>query len=178
MDKLHNKNTIIKILIYAVIILLIGWGILIKNETRITKISVEKQAIASKSEGYTYFIDNLEHKGGGISITKDYIGLSGWIIKKGVELDTASIRIVLRNVVTNDFFLIPTAMVSRKDITSYINDGFEYDNCGFSVKIPINEVINTVKYDYEIYALSCFNDKERLVPLNTTIKTWEKENVQ
>ena len=177
MDKWKKEKNIIKILLISFIILLCMWGILLWNENRIIVLDLNDVIISSNTDEYTYQIESIKYKQEDLA-AHNKIMVSGWISCPGQEIKIASIRMVLKNISTGQYYLIPTTIVSREDVTEKFDDGYNHSLSGFKINIPHNNKIDTGIYDYEIYALCCFNDREQLVPLNTTIKTWENNDVE
>ncbi len=86
-----------------------------------------------------------------------------------------AIKIVLKDMDTGEYFLLPTNIVIRKDVTEYFADDNNYDYSGFSLTIPYWKELDTSK-DYELFAQYDLNDNERVyVPFHTTIKMKAEE---
>ncbi len=112
----------------------------------------------------------------GVSITDDYGYIYGWMIKPGCTLRSVKMHVVLKNTETGKYYVVPTNIVERKDITEMMNDGNVYDRCGFWVSLPRLDELDQKDRDYEIYALYELNDEEcKLIPFQNTLKKRTKE---
>ena len=151
----------------------IVWIILVWNENRITSLDPEDVILADASEFETY-LDGIVWERDLIPLTKDYVNISGWIVRPGVPIDRVSIRLVLKNLSTGEYSVLPTEVVEREDVSEYIDDDITYDYSGFRVKVPYWDELDVS--DYEMLVQYHLNDYPMVyVPLNTTIKTWPKE---
>ncbi|MCI8641964.1 MAG: hypothetical protein HFG79_00545 [Lachnospiraceae bacterium] len=176
MESLQNIKTIKLFMIVMSILLLLGWMGLVWNENAIREMDLDNIIFAEDSDGYLVCVDSLKRSEDGVTLTENYIELSGWMIRSGESVRDVSIKIIFRNMDTNEYLIIPTTVVERRDVTQYFNDGCNYDNCGYSVKIRKSRKINVELYDYEVYALYTLNGNTKLVPFRTTLKTWGENN--
>ena len=151
MESLQNIKTIKLFMIVMSILLLLGWMGLVWNENAIREMDLDNIIFAEDSDGYLVCVDSLKRSEDGVTLTENYIELSGWMIRSGESVRDVS-------------------------ITQYFNDGCNYDNCGYSVKIRKSRKINVELYDYEVYALYTLNGNTKLVPFRTTLKTWGENN--
>lgn len=165
MDKLQNQKVIKIWLLTAVLGLLLGWAVLVWNETRIRQLNAEDVVTDSLDEGYGYYIDYLNYEGNLI--------VEGWFAKIGEDIRNVSIKFVLRNIRTGRCYMIPTTMKIRKDVTAYYKDGHDYDNSGFSINIPPDKRVQNNGNDYEMLILYGLNNSEKLISLGASLKTWE-----
>lgn len=171
----QTEKEIIRIVVVGIIALFCCWGILAWNENRIEIWNPEGVLFSEEGEDYRYLLSEVSYEEDGISNTKDKITIKGWLALAGQATKSVTIKVILRNTVTDDYYIVPTGLLSNEGVTEYINDGFDHSLSVFRVSIPHGEKIDTESYDYEIYALCCINDVERLVPLGATIRTWNKE---
>jgi hypothetical protein len=91
-----------------------------------------------------------------VEINTDKIKMRGWVTKLNSNPSNSEINILLVNTKTN--YSIETDQEIRKDITSNINDGYNYDSSGFNLEIKKNKI---KKGDYKI--LLFIDGKEKLV---------------
>lgn len=176
MKKIHTKNFAICFLLSCIIIIMIIWFILVWHENHITKFAFNKNQLEDPSQ-FLFSIDNVNYRKDGLPTTRDYIQISGWLVKPDEGIKSVGIHIILKNVDTKQFYLLPTTIVERTDVTSFLFDEYyqyNFDQSGFSVKIPQSNNINTDHYDYEIMALYTLNNKSYIVPFDTSVKTWEE----
>lgn len=170
MNYMQSKKFLLSFTFAIIVILTAIWIFLVHHENRIIEIDIEPTIIADSSN-YLMYIDNLTWKRDNISNTKDFINIDGWLIKPGEEVKTATIKIVFQDTETEKYYIIPTTMVERNDVTKYSADGLSYQYSGFSVCIPYFNELDTSK-DYSLYALYSLNDNQVLVPFEITLKTW------
>ncbi len=102
------------------------------------------------------------------SITKenqDYDMISGWIIAKGQKIYKYDTKIILYTEDSDEGLMWLTKMVSRHDVTESINDGEDYDSCGFQALIPQKYIEGK---EYKI-AIAFYVDQEQYI-----VRTGEK----
>lgn len=158
-----------------VMIFALGWIVFVRNDTLIREIDVDPDIIVDDHDLHQYHfkIEELVSEKDNISITKDYLKIKGWLVCNGEATQSASIKIVFQDVTTGKYYLIPTQMDDRDDVTQEMNDGNNYRYSGFSVNVPyINELEDDSK-DYKLFALYQLNSSRVLLPFNTTLKTWK-----
>lgn len=80
-------------------------------------------------EGEFVFSDALAYGIDDVSV--DDAQISGWCIKPGSDISTYNIRIILWSDVLGYGYAIPAEMQMRNDITTYIDDGYDYSRSGF-----------------------------------------------
>ncbi len=172
-EYIHSRQFLISFFIVIGLLFAIGWSVLVWNENRIR--ILDKNAITpADSSIYQFYLETVEWKKDDVSITKDFVKIAGWIIKPGEPVERVAIRIVLKDMTSGDYRILPTEVIKRTDVTESINDRNNYDYCGFSVRIPYwKELDNT---DYEILVQYKLNENYVVyVPLNTTLKDKAKE---
>ena len=168
-DFMHTRKFMLLFSVIMCLIFLLGWVVLVKNENRIIEIPSETVAIVDDS-AYIYNLETVQWKQDEISISKDYVIISGWLIKQGESVDKAAIRIVLRDTESGRYYVLPTDVIVRNDVTTYFADGNNYDYSGFSVKIPYWSELDT-DTDYELFAQYDLNNNVRVyVPFHTSLK--------
>jgi hypothetical protein len=59
------------------------------------------------------------------------LDVRGWFLIEGYQSSTVTMHILLKNRVTNDCYELPTAILTRTDVTESFDDGINYDNSGF-----------------------------------------------
>lgn len=166
---IHSRKFLSMFVFLMCVLFIIGWIVLVKNENRILELKCDLNLPMDESM-YVYNLDNVTWKKDNISITKDYVCISGWLIKRGEQIDKVAIKIVLKDIKTGKCVLVPTDIVTRPDVTGYFADGNEYTYSGFSVKIPYWEELDTDN-DYELFAQYDLNDNTRVyVPFHATLK--------
>jgi hypothetical protein len=171
---LHSGRFIVLFLCALGICFSIGWGILIWNENRIRHLSSADVNVTAASD-YDAEIESVSWKRDDISLTSDYVTISGHLYRRGTSVERSAIRIVLKDPGTGNYLVLPTDLTLRTDITEKIHDGNNYDYCGFSVRIPYWDDLSAK--DYEIFAQYDLNDEGRtFVPFHTTIKKKAKES--
>ena len=171
---IHSRKFLSVLAFFMCVLFIVGWIVLVKNENRIIELKSDLNLPMDEST-YVYNLENVTWKKDDISITKDYVCISGWLIKRGEQVDKAAIKIVLKDVETGKCFLVPTDVVTRPDVTEYFADNNKYDYSGFSVKIPYWVELDTDK-DYELFAQYDLNDNTRVyVPFHTTLKMKAEE---
>lgn len=171
-ENLQNIKVVRGILAVAFVALLSGWVLLVWNETRVRDLDIDGIELAQPEDGYRKYVDSIKCANDNSPITEDYITVYGWVIKSGEDAKDVAIKIVFRNMCTDQYYVVPTTIITRKDVTTHYDDGCSYDNSGFSVKIRQGGKIDVSRYDYEVYALHTLNGVAKLVPLKTTLNTW------
>ena len=155
----HSVRFVTVIFVLMGLLFTIGWIILVENENHIVTLKPES-VVVSDASGYRFNVENISWKKDDISITEDYVCISGWLLKQGQQVDKVEIRVLLRNLNTGEYLVLPTDVIERSDVTEYINDGKDYNYCGFSVKIPYWDELDTT--DYEVLAQYALNDDPRV----------------
>ena len=146
------------------------WGLLVWNENRVEVLDAESIPEAADGD-FRYGIEELVWQEDGVSITKDSVRITGWVVKPGEEIQTSAIWVVLKDTQTGKYYRLPTELTDREDVTDWMNDGLSYMLSGFHAEVPRWSALDT-DVDYEVYVLDVLNGTERLVPLHTTLKTW------
>ncbi len=172
MDKLHAKKAVSLYFVLVIAVLIAGWSVMVWDDTRIKDFVLTSIPFAESDQDHIFRIESLNFEDDGISITKDWITMDGWIVRRQWPASRVAIHILLRNTSTDQCYLLPTTVVMRTDVTEQIGDGNNYNMSGFHVKIPRDGPIDADRYDYEIYALFNVNNIPRIVASGVTLKTW------
>ena len=163
MEKYQTSVSISRLLIAVIIMITAVWGLLVWNNIHISKIDTTKYSVYGTGvDGYEMMVENVTAKKDDISITKDYITISGWVANTNEDMSRVTIDVVLVNVDTNEAYIVPTTMSERTDVTEYYGT-HKLDWSGYSVKIPFSNKIDTEKYNYWIMALLKINDNDAVI---------------
>lgn len=171
---LQSKRFLILFTVFLAAVFTAGWGLLVWNENRVVVIDSESIPEATDGE-FRYGIEELIWQEDGVSITKDFVRISGWIVKPGEEIQTSAIWVVLKDSKTGIYYRLPTELTDREDVTDWMNDGLSYMLSGFYVCIPRWKALDT-DTDYKVYVLDVLNGTEKMVSLGTTLKTWTEDS--
>lgn len=170
LKKYQNNKTVIIILIVGFVLFLVIWNVLVYFDTRVIVSDYNGLEAETAADGYVITIQELSYESESV-IEEDKISIRGWIVKQGVEIDNISLHVVFRNTTNNTWYVLPTTIEERPDVTEYFNDGLDYDYCGFYASAP-NEEISADEYDFEIYILMVLNEEQYFVDTETTLKTY------
>lgn len=173
---IQNKRFLIFFSMVLALLFILVWCSFVLNDTSIREIKINPNSIVGKEDidNYLYKIEELAWKRDDTSFSRDLIKLKGWLVKTGESTENASIKIVFQDTLTGKYYLIPTSMQDRDDVTEEINDSHLYRYSGFSVTASYIEALDESTQDYALYALYQLNNKTVLLPLNTTLKSWEQ----
>lgn len=61
----------------------------------------------------------------------NYLSMGGYAYKPGTDIESASINILAQDTDTGIYYVLPTEIEVREDITESVNDGHNYDYSGF-----------------------------------------------
>lgn len=164
----QTRERIICMIVLGVIVMLLIWIMLVDNSTRIKKLKAENIVTSQLSDGYTVCLDQLEYQDDGIYLTKDMLVVSGWLIKNGESMDNIQLKIVMKNCGTGEYYMLPTTQLQRKDVTELFNDGYNYNNSGFSVRV-FQRKIDLQNQRYELMAVYAFNGEAVLIDLEQAV---------
>ncbi len=117
---------------------------------------------SDKVDNIYYNIESEEYV-----ITEDGIRviMSGWCAKKNVKTNTVGISLALKVEGEDTYYKIPAIIGERKDVTSYLDDGYNHDFSGFSTDIYVDSLFPEDK-DYSIFILYTLNGKKTIVDTN------------
>lgn len=167
--QLQNNQTVRAYLLITTLILLLGWILFVHNDTAIQKLDTQQLPESRLDEGYAAYLENVSSVSGRVAVT-------GWFLRQGEEIRNVTLRIVLKNTRTGQYFVIPTSMQLREDVTAYFADGHDYDHCGFTAAIPYGTAVNPDADDYALYVWYTLNGDSRLISLETTLQTWGSQD--
>lgn len=146
MKYLHTKKFIIKFMVIAMIIVILLCKFLSWNEMKIKKINISGiQELTEEDGAICYFDESNEIEG-------ERLDIRGWFLIKGYQSTTVNLHILLKNNTTNDCYELPTAILTRTDVTENLNDGIDYDNSGFYTN-AYNKKFDFENSSYEIAIL-------------------------
>ena len=171
-NTISKKKSLIWIASILGVLFILFWSVLVFNENHIRGLNISQIEIADSAE-YAYSLDEVSWQKDNASVTKNFIKLSGWIAKPGVAIQSVSVKVIFKDMNDGAYYLIPTSMTERTDITEYIGDGKDYKYSGFDVSIPYDKKIENT--DYELYVLYNLNEQEVLVPLGVSLKEWKAQ---
>ena len=117
-----------------------------------------------KNKHYVYSIDNISVNDN--SKGKKNLIVDGWIIKKNVKINKESISVAIKKS-SNSYYILPTEVISRADVTKKLNDKNNYNYSGFSTNMTIPSKMKTGNSN--IYILININGKTDLIKTNYTI---------
>lgn len=113
--------------------------------------------ITHNGNEYVYNLDNVT-----IDNTK-MIDITGWIIKQNSVIKRVSIKTVLKDMTTNQYYELPTVVHPRTDINTVFNDKINYTYSGFSTYLPVPAALRKKKITCSVYILFSLNGKPRLI---------------
>lgn len=166
MDILHRKRFIIVFFTAIFLCLICLYTLLRFNEKKNIQIDVRDFDVCGTETGeYIYCFDTISGNGD--------TDISGWMIHKGESVRSIAIKLVLKETDSDTAYIIPTEIKAREDVTTAMNDGCSYDNCGFYVyKDNIGSKLDINKKDYEIYFYSDYNSREFLLDTKKTLRSF------
>lgn len=100
---------------------------------------------------YEFSIDTISST----STQGDYILIEGWAAHTGKDLEHFNTQLVLYQDSLEDALVFKLAMQTKTDVTTYLDDGYNYDSSGFSANIKSNLIGDDI---YKIALL--YNDTE------------------
>lgn len=162
MEKYQTRAVIIRLCIAVIVIITAVWGLLVWNNIHISKIDTTNYSVyETGTDGYEMLLDAAV-KRDAISITKDYITISGWVANTNEDMSRVTIDVVLVDADTDEAYVVPTTMSERTDVTEHYGT-HNLNWSGFSVKIPFGNKIDTEKHNYKIMALLKVNDHDAVI---------------
>lgn len=165
---LQTKKGIFWMIFLGIILLTLIWILLVYNSTRIRKIDGATYPVKSLYDGYTLCLDDIKCEEDNIPLTKDVLVISGWMVKKGEDTKNVRLRIVLKNDDTGEYFMLPTTLLQRQDVTTYLDDGHNYDISGFNAKI-LQTALDLKNSKYMVMGLYFLNGEEWLIDFGQTV---------
>lgn len=96
----------------------------------------------------------------------DVVKINGWIAYRGESISTWKLSLLIQND-DGSCYVVPMAVQERKDVTEAMNDGFNYNNSGFSVTVNKNYIKSDRAHYYILYEN---NDRDMIVDLDEAIR--------
>ncbi len=96
----------------------------------------------------------------------DTVKINGWIAYQGESILTWKLSILIQNE-DGSCYIVPMALQKRTDVTKAMNDGFDYDNSGFSVTINKRYIKSDHAHYYILYEN---NDRNMIVDIDEAIR--------
>lgn len=160
METFHKKKFIVGFVLVmsAVIILLccfLSW-----YEMRVTTVDVTGITKLSLDE-VTLNLDNAYYQTNAWGGTE--IKVDGWCAIAGKETNPISIHVLLKDINKNIYYKLPTSIVKRDDVTSYMNDSIDYSNSGFNASLNYSG-LNFGSMTYEVVLLYEVGGDVYLIP--------------
>lgn len=90
--------------------------------------TISPEGLTLTDTGLNYYLDTIENQG-------DSFVLRGWAYKPGENLEYSNNSIVLKDVETQTYYECNTKFEQRPDVTTVMNDGYDYTNSGFLIKV-------------------------------------------
>ncbi|KGG79805.1 hypothetical protein Y919_09810 [Caloranaerobacter azorensis H53214] len=133
------------IILIIIILCIISLSMTIKNYIsyqQIKKHEIENVLeLGQFSDKISFHIDEIKNE-------KDKLFIRGWAILRGQDNTNIKHNILLKDKETGKYYSFEASNEKRIDITKHFNDGYNYDNAGFIVKIDNH--FNMKKYDIGI----------------------------
>lgn len=76
----------------------------------------------------------------------NFVKLEGHAYVPGQDIVYADIKIVAYNPEEDKYYELPTEIVKKTRVTKDAQDGFNYDNCGFSSVVLVKNIWNNTKF--------------------------------
>jgi hypothetical protein len=123
--------------------------LIFKENTKIATFNASKSKLG---KDIMVYIDSIQDS--------DYFIINGYAYKKGESIKTVNGYVVLYCIDTEEYFKLPTQLVSRPDVTETVNDGTDYSNCGFIARVSKSKLdFNNLGYEI-CYYYNHNNEKE------------------
>lgn len=117
------------------------------------KINID--GIGVKNNKISYFIDEFQYG------YLNSIFIRGWAFEKDINNNRVKYTIICKNINTENVYAIKTFSEKRIDVTENINDGYNYNFCGFNGRII--KFMLPEKGEYQILILFEQNNKKYLI---------------
>lgn len=82
-----------------------------------------------------------------ISLENNIIDMSGWAVMIGDDAYDYNISVLLVSHISDTQYKLRINETIRTDVTAYFSDGYNYDNSGFNINMPLLEIVNQGSYD-------------------------------
>lgn len=135
---------------------------------KIRKIDVKDIPELTSDEGAWLNLDNAYYE-------NQKLIINGWFVIQGRETNPVSMHVLLGESGGGEYYELPTAIVTREDVTAYFNDNINYDNSGFSVAVNFRE-FDLKSSTYEIFLLYTIGDEEYIIRSNNVITSESEGN--
>lgn len=145
MKKIQKPKVLFIIASIFLALLILIWMFLVWNENRIRIFDASSIQIENAYDGYVVGMDIVETTRDEEPRTKDFIRLSGFLLKPGEDTGYVSMKMILKNTSTGVYYRIPTIIDIREEMAEKIGDENQYLYSGFTVKIPFSKKIDTVR---------------------------------
>lgn len=167
LKNIQSKKFTISFVTILLVIFSALFVLFVKDSQKIEIINVDN-CIKTKDTNYQYYIDELYYEDSNIYLKKDIVRMSGWFAKADEKVEDVSIKVVFKNMNTGIYYQMPTLMISRPEVSSFVGDGYDHQYSGFLMNVEYSRFDKNA--DYEIYLLYSLNGKDYLVDLNRTLK--------
>lgn len=171
-----SKKSII-IFSLGVFFIFLSFEIFSYNVSSVKIISSQKNSFVQSISYVTALKDNRIHgkyiyKVDSATISRNSrknptLDINGWIIKKKAHINNVSIKIALKNKY-NSYYLLPTTIITRPDVTNTIDDGTNYNYSGFSVHMLVQK--KTINLGSRIYIFFKINGSTKIIKTNTYLE--------
>lgn len=159
MKEKKYRNLVLVAFVLAVVLSLVGYKLLRRHEFALEDYKWSQESVTTT--GYIVNIDDVVNNGETISI-------SGWLIKEGVDIGVIDRYVVVKNTETQESFKVPTEVITRPDLKTYLNDGVNYEDSGFFAVISLEEL--TKNTPYEVYIVDASDEMMHSIKILDTIE--------
>ena len=181
MKELNRKKFLTWFFTLGIIGIALLCAFLVFHEKRTTKLDpdfMEAVTVVTPSEEMRVHIDSFEtwntwKPGVGVSV-------NGWVALTSVEAKKVSIYIVLKDKTDGSYYKLPTAVIERPDVTTYLNDpaespngtptNYNYSHSGFRVNTGEWNSLNPNGSQYDLYILYEINNTPYLIDTQVSSK--------
>lgn len=138
-------------------VLVIVLGVILSiHEMRIDTMDIT--GIQVLNEGVSF---NIEYSGFVENQFNRFIEFRAWCIIPGKETRPVAMHALLRENTSNVYYVLPTSIQVREDVTAYLADGVNYDNSGFIAYADCSKINHQ---EYEIFILYECASERFLIP--------------
>lgn len=160
MERLHTPKVIFSVFASGMLVIIVLCAFLSWNEMRIKEFVPQEVVELSVSDGVCVNLDTCTYEVKGYEA--DSIKISGYAIVPGRATELIDINVVLKDEQTDEYYILPTSIVLRTDVTEGINDGTNYDYSGFDV--DLNEsLFDLENNEYSVLVLYSVNNNTYLL---------------
>lgn len=141
MDGMINRKNIKIVLVIFTILIIAVIGIFYWDESKLSYVDISAYA---PNDNISYAVDSC--------IMEETISsVAGWAAWLGEDVGIVNTEVALKSKSTGTMISIPTQMQQRADVTAAVNDGFHYDNSGFTAYVETKKL--DVYDSYEVFIL-------------------------